>query len=207
MDTAQTGTHMSEDAMRESMVSRFSKITGVGQTKAHILYDAGFTSIESLRRASEKDFAEINGISPAFARHLKREVAKLPKDMEKDIPKSPGLTIKADGVDIKPKKEEPAKETVPQPSHPAPATAPKPAEARQGWGAPAGEEDEGSSGIFKKWMRGFTGKAEPAPPADKAKQQDRTPVSVKAVKEEPKPEPKKEEPAKDKPKEDLRPNE
>jgi len=206
METAQTGTHMSEDAMRESMVSRFSKITGVGQTKAHILYDAGFTSIESLRRASEKDFAEINGISPAFARHLKREVVKLPKDMEKDVPKAAGLTIKADGVEVRPKKEEAAKDTVPQPSHPA--AAPKPAEAKQGRGTQAGEEDEGSSGIFKKWMRGFTGKAEPAPSADKAKQQEKTPVSVKAVKEEPKPEPKKEgEAAKDKPKEGLGPNE
>ncbi len=52
-------------------VEAFSKIPGVGKTKAQALYAAGFRSVEELKTASDADTAEVKGIGKNLAQGIK----------------------------------------------------------------------------------------------------------------------------------------
>lgn len=46
------------------------EIKGLGEAKAHALYEAGFESIDDLRRATMEDLTEVEGIGPALAQNI-----------------------------------------------------------------------------------------------------------------------------------------
>ena len=68
---------VSEEAVLESVediLELFMCIPGVGLARATTLYDAGFTSMASLKSASEEQIAGIKGISKGLAKKIKKDV-------------------------------------------------------------------------------------------------------------------------------------
>lgn len=62
-----------EDAVAEDeqdVVEAFMDLPGIGLAKASALYEAGFTSMEKLKAASEADLVKIKGISSRIAKKL-----------------------------------------------------------------------------------------------------------------------------------------
>ncbi|MFQ6107484.1 MAG: ATPase domain-containing protein [Thermoplasmata archaeon] len=57
----------SDDPSREEAVKLFSSIEGVGESKAKILYDSGFASLEDLKSAKLEDLSSISGIGDKLA--------------------------------------------------------------------------------------------------------------------------------------------
>lgn len=49
-------------------------IQGVGPKKAKYLRDAGYTTVEDVRRASQAELANVNGIGMALAARIKADV-------------------------------------------------------------------------------------------------------------------------------------
>ncbi|WP_439027059.1 50S ribosomal protein L32e [Haloarchaeobius sp. DT45] len=52
-------------------------ISGVGETKAEALRDAGFETVEDVKKASQSDLAEVDGIGNALAARIKADVGDL----------------------------------------------------------------------------------------------------------------------------------
>ncbi|WP_267640272.1 50S ribosomal protein L32e [Haloarchaeobius amylolyticus] len=52
-------------------------ISGVGETKAEALRDAGFETVEDIKKASQSDLAEVEGIGNALAARIKADVGDL----------------------------------------------------------------------------------------------------------------------------------
>lgn len=48
---------------KEDVIKQFTNLKGVGKTKAELLYDNGFTSLEKLSKATSKDLIKIQGIT------------------------------------------------------------------------------------------------------------------------------------------------
>ena len=57
--------------MENEAIKQLTTIEGVGKAKAKILYDAGFETIESIKKASEEDLAGIKGIGEKLAQKIK----------------------------------------------------------------------------------------------------------------------------------------
>ena len=69
-------TQVSEDVALENVediLEQFMCIPGVGLARATTLYDAGFTSTDALKKASEDQLAAIKGISKGLAKKIKKE--------------------------------------------------------------------------------------------------------------------------------------
>ncbi|HVL87690.1 MAG TPA: 50S ribosomal protein L32e [Candidatus Thermoplasmatota archaeon] len=62
---------------REDTIKEFAKIPGVGEKKAEALYDAGFTSMEKLKRATKEDLLAVEGVGPKLAEAILKGVAEL----------------------------------------------------------------------------------------------------------------------------------
>ena len=52
-------------------------ISGVGESKAEALREAGYESVEDVRGASQSDLAEVDGIGNALAARIKADVGDL----------------------------------------------------------------------------------------------------------------------------------
>jgi large subunit ribosomal protein L32e len=52
-------------------------ISGVGETKAEALYEAGFESIDDVKAASQSELAEVEGVGNALAARIKADVGEL----------------------------------------------------------------------------------------------------------------------------------
>ncbi|MFO7991441.1 MAG: 30S ribosomal protein S3ae [Thermoplasmata archaeon] len=55
---------------KPEVMKEFQEIEGVGPTMAEKLYDGGFTSIESLKEASQEGLTEIEGVGKAFSEKI-----------------------------------------------------------------------------------------------------------------------------------------
>jgi len=55
---------------REEVIGELSSISGLDETKAIALYDAGYTSLDKLRSASPFDLVKIEQINPTIARKI-----------------------------------------------------------------------------------------------------------------------------------------
>jgi large subunit ribosomal protein L32e len=81
---------------KEEVIKEFSKIKGIGKTKAEKLYKNGFDSIEKLKKAKIKDLTKIDGITDSIAKNILKQIqdksepkktktTKTPKKGEKEI--------------------------------------------------------------------------------------------------------------------------
>ena len=76
---------MADDTIREDVVKRFHSIPGLGLSKAEMLFDSGYTTLTSLKRATVEDLSTVKGINPPLARYILREV----KDMKEGVEATP----------------------------------------------------------------------------------------------------------------------
>ena len=62
---------------RDAVVADFQKIEDLDLKKAGSLYDAGFTSVDALKRAKKYELVGVKGITPALAANIVQKVKKL----------------------------------------------------------------------------------------------------------------------------------
>jgi ERCC4-type nuclease len=63
------------DAADQRSQDEMAKLPGVDTRTARLLYEAGFTTVEDLRAASQADLMKIPGIGKATARKIKQALA------------------------------------------------------------------------------------------------------------------------------------
>jgi len=61
------------------IIKEFTKIKGVGKTKAELLYDKGLNSLEKLKKATAKDLVKIDGITENIAKDIKDYLKEKPE--------------------------------------------------------------------------------------------------------------------------------
>jgi large subunit ribosomal protein L32e len=61
----------------EPEIAALTDISGVGNSKAESLEDAGYDTVEKVRGASQEDLADVNGIGMALAARIKADVGDL----------------------------------------------------------------------------------------------------------------------------------
>jgi large subunit ribosomal protein L32e len=66
------------------MADDIEDIAGVGGAKADALREAGYTSVEAVREASQEDLSEIEGIGNALAARIKADVGDVAVEAESD---------------------------------------------------------------------------------------------------------------------------
>lgn len=74
---------MSDD---EQSADPLTEIGGVGESKAKLLREAGYTSIEDVAAASQQELAEIEGVGNALAARIMAEVGELTVEEPDDEP-------------------------------------------------------------------------------------------------------------------------
>jgi KaiC/GvpD/RAD55 family RecA-like ATPase len=65
--TKGAGPRGDEDAEKDGVISQFTEISGVGQSKAEVLFEAGYRNLEDLRAARTEELAAVNGIGEKLA--------------------------------------------------------------------------------------------------------------------------------------------
>jgi large subunit ribosomal protein L32e len=70
---------------KEQVLTEFEALKGVGKTKAKLLYDNGFTSVDKLKKAKVNELAKIKGITEKNAKDI---LAQL-KEKKQASPKKP----------------------------------------------------------------------------------------------------------------------
>lgn len=81
---------------KKDVVNKFKSLKNVGESKAELLYDSGFDSLDKLKKASIEDLTKVKGISENFAIDIKDQL----KNKTKSTP------VEKKTVTIKEKKEE-----------------------------------------------------------------------------------------------------
>lgn len=74
--------------MEDNEIDQLTKLDGVGKSKAKILYDAGFKTVDSIKKASVDDIAEVKGIGDKLAKKIKESADEMvieekPAEIEK----------------------------------------------------------------------------------------------------------------------------
>ena len=64
---------------KQQIIEQFSKIKGLGKTKAELLYNNGFDSLEKIQKSSIGKLIEIKGINEKIANDIKAQVDELLK--------------------------------------------------------------------------------------------------------------------------------
>jgi large subunit ribosomal protein L32e len=91
---------------KKDVVEKFKSLKRVGESKAELLYDSGFDSLDKLKKASIEDLTKVKGISENIAIDIKDQLKKKTKTSpEKKQPK-PEDIVKKKTEKIKTKKEE-----------------------------------------------------------------------------------------------------
>jgi len=75
---------------KADVIKEFQSLKGIGKTKAENLYEAGYTTMDKLRKASKADLTKVKGMTPKAAGELhtllhqkpKKETAKKPSETE-----------------------------------------------------------------------------------------------------------------------------
>ncbi len=82
--------------MEDEAITQLATLDGVGKSKAKLLYDAGFKTIESIKQANVDEIAGIKGIGDKLANKIKEAADKLVGEEEKQVEKiEPQQIIKA----------------------------------------------------------------------------------------------------------------
>ena len=68
--------------MEEEIINEFTSIKGVGESRAKALYEAGYTSIEDLNKATAEELSSVKGITDQLAGTIKNEVSQIYEDIE-----------------------------------------------------------------------------------------------------------------------------
>ncbi len=85
--------------MEDNEINQLTKLSGVGKSKAKILYDAGFKTVDSLKKASLDDIAEIKGIGDKLAKKIKESADEMvveEKPAEEEKVEAQPITIAID---------------------------------------------------------------------------------------------------------------
>ena len=82
---------------KDDVIKQFESLKGVGKSKAELLYDNGFKSMDKLQKATLEELKAIEGINEKLAKDI---INQFPKEEKKEKPK-----------EEKPKKEVTPKET------------------------------------------------------------------------------------------------
>ena len=64
---------------KEAVLKEFEAMKGVGKTKAKLLYEHGFTSVEKLKKAKQSDLTKIKGITEKNAKEILRSIKTVDK--------------------------------------------------------------------------------------------------------------------------------
>jgi len=83
---------------KDTVLKEFITLPGVGMSKAKLLYDAGFKSIEDLSNAPVKDLEKVKGIPKVLAKDIHEHYH--PQEEPKDEPKKKGKKKKKSDTDI-----------------------------------------------------------------------------------------------------------
>ncbi|HEC82129.1 MAG TPA: 50S ribosomal protein L32e [Thermoplasmatales archaeon] len=67
---------------KEDAIKEFTKLEGIGKAKAEALYQAGYTSVESLKKASVEDLVKVKGVTEALANKIKKQVGSEDKQSQ-----------------------------------------------------------------------------------------------------------------------------
>jgi len=79
--------------MEDEAIKQLTTIEGVGKAKAKLLYDAGFNTIASIKKASVDEIADIKGIGAKLANKIKASADEIDVEEEKQEEKTEALPI------------------------------------------------------------------------------------------------------------------
>jgi len=85
--------------MENEAITQLTTIDGVGKAKAKILYDAGFKTIESVKKANEDEIADIKGIGEKLAQKIKASADQMvieEEEKQAEIVETSPITITLD---------------------------------------------------------------------------------------------------------------
>jgi large subunit ribosomal protein L32e len=100
---------------KKDVIKQFTKLKGIGESKAQALYEKGFTTIEKLQQAKTEDLTSIKGITEKIANDIITQLQTTPQKTEK--PKQP--TKQAKPTEKKqPTKKEEKEEPTPEKTEP-----------------------------------------------------------------------------------------
>ncbi|MCG2825920.1 MAG: 50S ribosomal protein L32e [Thermoplasmatales archaeon] len=68
---------------KKEIISKIKKIKGVDDSKAKAIYDAGFTSVEKLKKAGIEELSKIKGINKGLAKTIVTEIGKKEAETKK----------------------------------------------------------------------------------------------------------------------------
>jgi len=67
--------------MKEEVISQFTQLEGVGRKKAEALYEAGFRSLEELKKASVEELSKVEGIGETLAKKIKEQLEEAEREV------------------------------------------------------------------------------------------------------------------------------
>ena len=91
---------------KKDVVNEFKSLKNVGESKAELLYDSGFDSLDKLKKASIEDLTKVKGISENFAIDIKDQLKSKTKSTPVEKHPKPVDIVEKKTVTIKEKKEE-----------------------------------------------------------------------------------------------------
>lgn len=71
---------------KKDVINEFTRINGIGKSKAEALYKSKFDSINKLRSANVKDLVKVDGITESIAKNIKDHFKEKPKITKTEIP-------------------------------------------------------------------------------------------------------------------------
>jgi hypothetical protein len=94
------GERSSLDVGRDEIVDRFMSIPGLGRSRAEAIYDAGYTNLGLLRKASVEELTRVPGVGVSLARCISNNIMtvkeELPADVKVSTPGAPELPSSKD---------------------------------------------------------------------------------------------------------------
>ncbi|MEF8785629.1 MAG: 50S ribosomal protein L32e [Haloarculaceae archaeon] len=85
--TESTEEDVEADAESDEEIAELTDISGVGDSKADALADAGYETVDDIRVASQDDLADVDGVGMALAARIKADVGDLEvsEEVEADV--------------------------------------------------------------------------------------------------------------------------
>lgn len=86
--------------MEDDAINQLTELDGIGKSKAKLLYDAGYTTIDSIKKAGVEEIAGIKGIGDKLASKIKKSADEMVIEEEKPVEEkkieAPQVTITLD---------------------------------------------------------------------------------------------------------------
>jgi len=110
---------------RQEMMERFTRIPGLGRSRAEYIYDAGYTNVGLLRKASVEELQKIPGVGMSLARCVKNNLDRVREEAPAAVsvasaapgPAQPERIVVGEGASPAQRPEAPAPDA--QPAAPA----------------------------------------------------------------------------------------